>query len=511
VTLLLHDLFDYFATTRGELCFAVHGDRSITYGAARERANRFANALRAEGLEPGDRFVYAGGNSVEHALVYYAASKVGVVPVPVNPRLTADDIAFLVEDSGARVVVADDDLCPAFDAVPGVRTCVAVGGGAALPRWRPFDEWIGAASADDPGHRADPSDVLYQMYTSGTTGRPKGVLLTHRSVVTNCAQVTAGLGWALDAGDRWLIVAPLFHAAAVITAFNCVAGGGCLVIQRGFDPAAVVDALAGERISLTTLVPAMIHACLTVVPHVADRTYPELRAIAYGGSAIAEPTLRRAMAVFGCDFYQGFGQTESSAGLTYLTELDHRRALDDRPDLLASCGRPLPGTEIRIVDEAGAPLSAGQVGEIVARGPQLMEGYWNRPDDTARTLRDGWLHTGDAGWLDAEGYLTICDRLGDMVITGGENVAPREVEAALVEHPAVLDVAVIGVPDDRWGEAVHAVVVVAPDAAVREQELRDHCRERLAGFKVPKGITFVDALPRNASGKVRKVELRVVT
>jgi acyl-CoA synthetase (AMP-forming)/AMP-acid ligase II len=470
--MLLHDRFDYYARARPDLTFAQHGDATLTYAEARRRANRIAHALHGH-----DRVAYIGRNSVDAALVYFAASKAGVVLVPINPALTQPEVDFIVEDAGATLVLRDglDDL---------------------------VDDDHGD---DDPPRRGSSDDVLYQMYTSGTTGRPKGVLLTHRSVLTNCAQVSCGLSYTIEPGDRWLIVAPLFHAAAVITAFNCVFGGGTLVIQQGFDPAQVVDALSAEDIALTTLVPVMIKACLAV-DGVADRSYPKLRAIAYGGSVIDEQTLRTAMDVFGCDFYQGFGQTESSAGLTYLTELDHRRALDGRPELLRSCGQALPGTELRIVDpETGADLPPGQVGEVVARGPQVMVGYWNRPGDD--TLRDGWLHTGDAGSLDEDGYLTIRDRIRDMVITGGENVYPVEVERVLLEHAGVTDAAVIGRPDERWGEAVHAVVVAA-GLDLDLDDLRAHCATHLAGFKVPKSFELVDALPRNASGKVRKHLLR---
>ena len=484
--MLLHDRFDYYARARPHLPFAQHGDTVVTYAEARRRANRIAHAL---GVEPGERVAVLGRNSIDAALLYFACSKVGAVPVPVNPALAPAEVAFIVEDAGARTVIADDELRHAVAGAVTVDELLAGG------------EWPDT----DPPFRGEPDDVLYQMYTSGTTGRPKGVLLTHRSVLTNCAQVSCGLTYAIEPGDRWLIVAPLFHAAAVITAFNCVFGGGCMVIQRGFDPAAVVDALAEERIALTTLVPVMIQACLAV-PGVADRSYPALRAMAYGGSVIAEATLRRALEVFGCDFYQGFGQTESSAGLTYLTELDHRAALAGRPELLQSCGQALPGTELRIVDGAGADVAPGEVGQILARGPQVMAGYWNRPEETAAALRDGWLWTGDAGSLDADGYLTISDRVADLIVTGGENVAPVEVERAVLEHPAVADAAVIGVPDATWGEAVHAVVVL--DGELDLDALQAHCRERLAGFKVPRSLEVVDALPRNASGKVRKHLLR---
>jgi acyl-CoA synthetase (AMP-forming)/AMP-acid ligase II len=282
VTLLLHDVFDFFATTRGDLRFAVQHGHAVTYAHARQRANRFANAMRASGLGAGDRLAVVGSNSIDLALLYYAASKVGVVPVPLNPRLTPSEIAFIVTDSGARAVLADAGLCGPLGAIrdemPNVHTWVSIGDDA-VGVWVAVDAWIARSTDTDPGFRADPGDVLYQMYTSGTTGVPKGVLLTHRSVVTNCAQVSAGLGYGIDAGDRWLIVAPLFHAAAVITAFNCVAGGGCLVIHRGFDAATVVDALAHDEISLTTLVPSMIQACLAV-PGVDATAYPALRASA---------------------------------------------------------------------------------------------------------------------------------------------------------------------------------------------------------------------------------------
>jgi acyl-CoA synthetase (AMP-forming)/AMP-acid ligase II len=480
--MLLHDRFDYFARARGHLPFAQHDDRVVTYADARSRTNRMAHAFMRAGLRAGDRLAFIGGNSTEAALLYFACSKTGIVPVPLNPRLTTSEIDFIVGDAGARLVLTEDEL-------------VALVGAGDLPD-------------HDVQVHASPGDVLYQMYTSGTTGPPKGVLLTHSAVLTNCAQVSCGLSYAIEPGDRWLIVAPLFHAAAVITAFNCVFGGGCLVIQRGFDPSAVVDALEQERIALTTLVPAMIQACLVSVPDIEERDFSALRAIAYGGSVIAESTLRRAMDVFGCDFYQGFGQTESSAGLTYLTELDHRAALEGHPELLSSCGQPLPGTEIRIVDAEGHDLPTGDVGEVVARGPQLMLGYWNRPDDTAAALRDGWLWTGDAGALDKDGYLTIHDRLRDMVVTGGENVYPNEVESALAAHPSIAEAAVIAIPDERWGEAVHAVVVARPGLELDLDDLNRHCRALLAGFKAPRSYEVVAELPRNASGKVRKQVLR---
>lgn len=505
MTVLLHDVFAFHAAVRPDAVFAVDGARTVTYGAAHDTARRMAGALVRGGVGPGDRFGYVGPNSIEHAIVYYAASMTGAVPVPLNTRLTPAEMAFVLADSGARALLADAGVAATLGGAIEVPVRVAIG--APVDGWLRWDEWLDGEpiAVDHPRPSADAT--LYQMYTSGTTGSPKGVLLSHRAVLANCAQVTAGVAKGVDVGDRWLIVAPLFHAAAVITAFNCVSGGGCLVIHRGFDPARVVDAMRHDHIALTTLVPAMIQACLAV-PGVDAHPYPDLQSIAYGGSAIAEPVLRRAIDVFGCDFYQGYGQTESSAGLTYLTEADHRAALDGRPELLASCGRALPGTALRVVDEHDVDVPVGTVGEIVARGPQMMDGYWNRPGDTAAALVDGWLHTGDLGFLDDAGYLTVCDRRSDMIVSGGENVSSREVESVLASHPAIVDVAVIAVPHERWGEAVHAVVVATPGHDVELDALVEHCEAQLARFKTPRSMELVDALPRNAGGKVLKNVLR---
>ena len=507
--MLLHDYFDFHAREQPDAPFAVFGDRTMTWREAQCSAHRMAHALQRSGVLPGQRASVLSKNCIESVLFYFAAAKVGVVPVPLNYRLTPSEWQVILDDAAPTFLLARGELVYAVSTLrgdlPGVETWVAMDA-AAPDGWTSFDEWLSEAPEARPDHRGRPGDVVYQMYTSGTTGRPKGAMLTHAAVCAHIGQF-AGI-WPFHRGDRYLIVAPVYHAAATVAPAFTVQNGGTLHIQEDFDPQDVVDALSQDGIAAATLVPAMIQACLMLVPDASERSYEELKYIAYGASPIAANTLRQAMTVFGCDFYQAYGMTETSAVLTLLGSDVHRRALSGRPELLLSCGRPLPGTEIRIVDANDTDVAEGVIGEIIGRGPQLMSGYWNRPEATEEALAGGWMHTGDAGRLDAEGFLYIEDRVKDMIVSGGENIFPREIENVIFDHPAVADAAVIGVPDDRWGETVKAVVVVRADHHLDADELIDFCRGSLAGFKLPRSVDFVIELPRNPSGKVLKKELR---
>jgi acyl-CoA synthetase (AMP-forming)/AMP-acid ligase II len=506
--LRLHDTLDYRAREHADADFAIHGERRWTYARALEAANRLANAFLDEGLQAGDRVAYLSKNSIEHAIFYYGASKAGVVPVPLNYRLAAPEWAFIVNDAGARLLVAQhgfaEGLAGVRDELGSVKHFLCVDG--ELPGWESYADFAASGSNRQPDCTVSPESDVYQMYTSGTTGRPKGAVIQQQALTAQLYQ----LSMAVDTspGDRALIVAPLYHAAAALITFACVQAGGTLYIQEDFAPAETVRALSEERISMALLVPAMIQFCLMTVPDVAERSYRDLKLIIYGASPIAEKTLRQAMDTFQCDFLQAYGMTELTAAATYLYPDDHRKALAGRSDLLLSAGRPILGTQVRIVDEQDRPVPNGTVGEVAVRGPQVMRGYWNRPEATDEALRGGWMHTGDAGSLDDEGYLYIQDRVKDMIVSGGENIYPREIEDVLFQHPGVADAAVIGVPDEKWGEAVKAIVVKHEGQEVSAEDILAFCRERLGGYKQPRSVDFVSALPRNPSGKVLKKDLR---
>ena len=505
----LHDFLDYYADRYPDATFAVQGQRQVSYREAIDQVHQLANAFAAAGIGPGDRVALVSKNSIEYAICYYAASKSGVVPVPMNYRLAPPEWAYIVNDSGSKMVMASAEFVEGLDTIRGelngVGHFVAIAD-SELPGWTNYQSLIGSQPCMPPSIQVDSADDLLHMYTSGTTGRPKGAVVTHNNVCENIQQCSSDLN--TERGDRVLIVAPMYHAAAGFCTFLTVSRGGCLYIQEDFIPAETIRALSEESIAWVLLVPAMIQACLVAVPDVADRRYDGLRFLGYGASPIAEGTLRRAMDVFQCDFIQAFGMTELSPVATFLTPDDHRRALEEKPELLVSAGKPILGTEARIVDEDDNPVPNGTMGELLIRGPQVMKGYWNLPEETAEALRGGWMHTGDAGTMDDEGYVYISDRVKDMISSGGENVYPRVVEEVLFKHPAVADAAVIGVPDERWGETVKAIVVLREGATATGEEIMEYCRGHLGGFEMPRSVDLVSTLPRNASGKVLKRELR---
>jgi acyl-CoA synthetase (AMP-forming)/AMP-acid ligase II len=505
----LHDMVEFHGRVRGDSVALRDGQRAWTHGELDEASNRVAGLLGAAGLGAGDRVSMLAANCLEYYAMYFGASKAGCVMVPLNERLAPPEWAYILNDSGSRLVVGRGELAAGLQSIrselESVTDFLAIGPGP-----EGWGSWTDELAAAPPRVEVDPplasADPAVQMYTSGTTGRPKGAVLSHGALTASIHQ-SSRTQVAITSGCMH-IVAPLAHIGSALSSMIYLDAGGSVFVQETFDMEEVVRILDEEGVNSTMLVPAMIQALLVFVPDAADRSYESLGQIGYGASAIAPEVLRQAMDVFGCEFAQGYGCTESSGGLTIFTPADHRRALDENPELLKSAGRRAFGTDVRVIDPDGADCAPGEVGEIIARGPQLMTEYWNMPEATTAALRDGWLYTGDAGTFDDEGYLFIRDRIKDMIVSGGENVYPAEVEQILFEHPAVADVAVIGIPDDKWGEAVKACVVLKPDESASDAELIGFCRERLAGFKLPKSVDLLDELPRNASMKVLKTVLR---
>ena len=480
----------------------------LTYGELDARADQVAQALLAAGVGRGDRVAYLDKNSPEQVELYFGSVKVGAVPTPVNYRLAPPEIAYIVADAGARVVAVGAEFLPLVEPVEGdlgggELLVIGEAAGSARPT---YAAWRDAFAPEDPHLPVDPGDTAYQLYSSGTTGRPKGVLLSHANIVAEVGLLRDVV--PVGPGSVSLVPMPLFHIGGGGYLLAGLAHGATNVLVRDVVPPALVDTFERERVTHSFVVPAVIQFMLAV-PGVAERDFSALECLVYGASPISERVLADAVRTFGAPLVQVYGLTETTGAVVYLPAADHDPDGPHRHRLRAA-GLPAPGVEVRLVDPAaGTDVAPGAVGEVWIRGPVVMQGYWHLPDATAAAVVEGgWFRTGDAGYRDADGYLYLYDRVKDMIVSGGENIYPAEVENALMGHPAVADAAVIGVPDERWGERPLALVVRRPDAAVTPDELLAWCRERLAGFKCPDRVEWADALPRNPSGKVLKKDLR---
>lgn len=480
--------------------------RQVSYAELHRRSNRTGNALLAAGLRPGARVAYLGKESEHYYDIALGCAKTGVVLVPVNWRLTAAEVDHILRDSLSELVFVEPEFAEIVTAVarslPALRRVVELDPPGAERR---LDRWKGDAPATAPPTAPGPDDAMVQIYTSGTTGLPKGVVLGHRCFFTFPeAMARHGLHWMeWRPDDVSLIALPAFQIAGFSWAMQGLTAGITNVVMRMFVGQTALDLIARHRVSITFVAPAMLQMMLAE-PGASPESFASLRKVAYGGSPISEALLHRCLEVFRAEFLQIYASTETGNVATCLPPADHTPG----NPRLASAGRAYPGVEVKIVDRAGRRLPAGEQGEVCVRTPAHMLGYWRLPEATAATLVDGWIHTGDAGHLDADGYLYVGDRIKDMIIVAGQNVYPAEVERAISQHPRVADVAVVGVPDDRWGEAIHAFVVARPGDRVTPRELLLFLKGQLAGFKVPSHWEFVDSLPRNPAGKVLRRELR---
>ncbi|MDR3497974.1 MAG: fatty acid--CoA ligase [Parvibaculum sp.] len=479
--------------------------RATTYGQLNELSNRVAQAFIAEGCKPGARVGFIGKNSDRYFEMLHGAFKAKAVVVGVNWRLAPPEVAYVLNDAKVEVLFVGaefyDTVAQVLSECPSVRRVVALDGGRV--DWISFSEWRDSFHATDPMLPSADDDDVIQLYTSGTTGHPKGVQLTNANYLATFVAGEAS-GWAnWQRGEVNLVCMPLFHVAGVNIGVIGHVHGTKNIILKDVDPQAILKLIESEKINIAFMVPAVI-LFLLQQPNIKTTDVSSLRQILYGASPIAEDVLRQAQATFNAGFVQLYGLTETTGGATYLPPEAH----DPAKGKLRSCGIPYSNMQIAVVDDKGKPLPQGEVGEIVIKGGMVMKGYWNRPEATADAVRGGWFHSGDAGYFDADGYLYIHDRVKDMIVSGGENVYPAEVENALFGHPAIADAAVIGVPDERWGEAVKACVVLKPGMSVEAADIIAFAKTRIAGYKVPKTIDFVAALPRNPSGKILRRELR---
>jgi long-chain acyl-CoA synthetase len=483
---------------------------TTTWAELDERSNQVANGLIALGVGPQDRVAFFDKNVPEFFELMFGAAKANAVIVGVNWRLAPREVAFIVNDAAAKVLLVGPDFVSVVEAVadqmPTLVQTLVVGEGGSLT---PYHQWRDSQSKTAVQLPSDPHDVTLQMYSSGTTGMPKGVMLTNDNLFGAMEVFSAMM--KLSSQCVSMVAMPLFHIGGTGWAIGGMFVGAPMHLLREVNPMAVLDTMVTGEVTHCFIVPAVLQFML-MVPDVGSRDFSKLRCIAYGASPISVEVLKGSIATFKCDFMQVYGLTETTGVVTALWPEDHDV---DGPNShrLRAAGRAIPGVECKIVDnDTGETAATGEVGEIYIRSRQVMKGYWNLPEETAKSvLPDGFFRTGDAGYMDADGYVFIHDRVKDMIVSGGENIYPAEVENVLMAHPAIADVAVIGVPSDKWGETPKAMVVLAAGVEPSDgfaDEVIAYSREHLARFKCPTSVDVITAIPRNPSGKVLKKDLR---
>jgi long-chain acyl-CoA synthetase len=485
----------------------IQDDRRMTWSDLFDRSRRVAQGLISAGVGPQERVAFLDKNGIEHFEVFFGAALLNALCVDVDWRLAAPEVEFVVNDTQAKVLVVGPDFVSLVEEIADNLTTVTkilvIGepGG-----FESYENWRDAQAADDPGIESALNDVAFQLYSSGTTGRPKGVMLTNGNFFS-LLPVAKDM-WGLTPTSVNLVAMPLFHIAGGGWALAGMYEGCRSIIFRELDPAALVRTIEEQRVTHTLFVPAVLQFIL-MVPGVENFDYSSLQVLVYGASPISEDVLARCIGLFEpCNFWQAYGLTETTGTVVNLHPGDHDPAGPNR-HRLRSCGVAGPSVELRIVGDGDAECETGEVGEIWIRSPQVMTGYWNMAEETAAAITDdGWFKSGDAGYLDEDGYLYIHDRVKDMIVSGGENVYPAEVENVLMAHSGIADAAVIGIPDEKWGETAKAIVVKSPDSDVTEEEIIVYARERLATYKCPTSVDWIDVLPRNPSGKVLKKDLR---
>jgi len=488
---------------RGARTAYLDGDNACSYEELDRRSSQIANGLIAAGCSPGDRIAFMGVNSGSFVEAFFGACKARAVYVGINWRLTAAELGHILSDAGPALIFCDPEFFPLVESlqaqVPSLRTIVRTDAAA-------FNAWLEQFSGVDPHLRHLPDDGIIQFYTSGTTGKPKGVVITNRAMGEHRRGEDGFGSWYLhsDGHEVTINAMPNFHIGGLGWLLISLFRGATVVLMPSPDPVHFLDLIERHRVSHLFAVPVVL-GMMVAEQKKRPRDLASLKVLHYGSSSIAPALLREALAVMKCGFAQYYGMTETIGSVTVMSPQEHD---PDNPARLKSCGRAVPGAEISIRDAEGRELPANSAGEIWVRTDSIMREYWNLPEATAEAFSQGWYRSGDGGYVDEDGYLYMADRIRDMIISGAENIYPMEVENALYEHPAVAEVAVIGVADEKWGEAVKAIIVPASGERVTGDALIAFLRERLAGYKIPRIYQFVSELPRTPSGKIQKYRLR---